>query len=90
MAAGGKRRWQSCSLPPPFPIPQALKRALRPQNSGRNDFERAWKKMKQIRWDAATRKEQTAAALKERDEKRVARWRQKAAWAAEAAAKARA
>lgn len=66
---------------------QALKRSLKPENSGRNEFERNWQKLKQIKWNAAARKEQTSAALKERDAKRVARWRQRAAWAAEAAAK---
>lgn len=64
---------------------QALRRTLRPENSGRNAFRRAWSKLKQIKWNSGERKELVAAAVTKRDEKRVQRWRQKAAWAAQAA-----
>ncbi|KAI7844145.1 hypothetical protein COHA_002280 [Chlorella ohadii] len=70
-----------------LPRHQALKRALKPQNSGRNAFRRNWAKQLLLKWRAQERSANLAAARQRKHEQRLAAFKQRGEWAAEAAAK---
>ncbi|KAL4452335.1 hypothetical protein ABPG75_007997 [Micractinium tetrahymenae] len=73
----------AAAQPTPLTLHQFCKRELRPENSGRNAFRRAWAKRLQIKWNAQERKANTAAARQRQHEKRQQQFQQRAQWAAE-------